>query len=517
MSFWSENGFRENPFSTYVAENEPNIDMYIVKPRYFATVVERAMAADSFILFGGRGQGKSATRIGLYKEMWGKVARGEKAPLAITLDSFGRIHEGGLSQVTLERFIREIGYLMVEKVLVWLATLSDDDRNVYIDGLNKTEWKLVFSILEEFYLNIPEPVRAVTATEAMTLLNQALHKRTAMWVEKRWDAIVQVIVGITQALVKAKTDVEVEVSDGVRQILLSTQSQWNEAQFARAILYKFVEFASVFGFKGVVVLVDKVDETDCTSNSAEASAQLLFPVLANTQLMEIDGFGWLCFLWDKVADHYKPEPNKYPVRLDKIANARIQWNPQFLEQMVQKRLYYYSGGQQDGVHRLVDRTVDADNLLNQARALAMNSPREMIRVLDVVFREHDEMYYGANPSPPVTVTTVDTALDKYAKEAAYRIFQSDLVQQAVRMGETVFTNKDFQARFRVNAATARNRIRRLIDAGIYTQAGDRPAEGGGGGKPAFEYSVIDTRIRRLIERKLVDEVEFENTPEAGEE
>jgi hypothetical protein len=75
-------GFRDNPFASYVAENEPDIERYFVRPPYFDEVVARGQARRSLVIFGARGAGKSATRLTFYKECWARRLRDEVAPLA---------------------------------------------------------------------------------------------------------------------------------------------------------------------------------------------------------------------------------------------------------------------------------------------------------------------------------------------------------------------------------------------------------------------------------------------------
>jgi hypothetical protein len=66
-------GLRGNPFEHYTAETEPSIADYAVRPPYLQVISERVANSSSFILFGERGAGKSATRITVYSEMWAKI------------------------------------------------------------------------------------------------------------------------------------------------------------------------------------------------------------------------------------------------------------------------------------------------------------------------------------------------------------------------------------------------------------------------------------------------------------
>ncbi|HOU55135.1 MAG TPA: hypothetical protein PLQ97_14495 [Myxococcota bacterium] len=507
--FLDHRGFRENPFANYVAENEPNIDEYFVRPPYYTTVRERGFSSKSFILFGARGAGKSATRLALFKQVWNAVERHESAPLTITLDDFSRILVRGLRGVSTREFLFDLGYLVVEAVLVWLSGLNDEERHVCVRALNKDQEKLAVTLVDKFYLSRPQVTRDISATQALKLLNQAWTGRSSLWIQKRWTSIVEVIGQIAKALARTEADVDVPVDESLKAMLAAPQETWNEAHFARALLQRYVEFAQAFGFSGVTVLVDKVDETPLTSNSATSTAQVLFPILANTQLLEVDGFGWSFFLWDRVREQYSND--QFPVRLDKIANAEISWTTIYLQNLVNERLRYFSDKKVVSFAQLCDPTVDSNTALREIVEISMQSPRELIRILDTVVREHDELTTDIEPPPLLSPASIEAALDQYAIDTAKRMYSNSKVvlQQILRLGKNLFTNRDLQVAFKMNPNSARNRISTWTDTGIVTLTGSRPAEGGVGGKPAHEYSVVDQRVRRLIDRTLSLGAEYE--------
>ena len=165
-------GFTDNPFAHYVAENEPEIENYFIRPPYYDSVTERGTASRSLIVFGARGAGKSATRITFYKSIWAEPVSSKKLPLVITLDDFSRIAVGKLEKIDLSSYVSEIGYLVVEAALLWLSTLPDEDRNTYLSGLTQDEEALVLTLVEKFYLSRPEILRSATVREPLKLLNQ---------------------------------------------------------------------------------------------------------------------------------------------------------------------------------------------------------------------------------------------------------------------------------------------------------------------------------------------------------
>ncbi|HUX82705.1 MAG TPA: hypothetical protein VMV35_07690 [Halothiobacillus sp.] len=493
-------GFLDNPFASYVAENEPDIERYFVRPPYFDEVATRGNSRRSLVVFGARGAGKSATRLTFYKDCWSKRNRDEDAPLVVTLDDYTRITANGLPDADLGKFVAEVGYLTVEAVLAWLSGLEETDRELYVETMTPEQESLVIAIVQRFYLSRPALVRSATIREPLKLLNQAWHKRTKLWLEKSWDAVAGLISTIASAIARKATDSEMNIDAGLQELLQANQAQWNDGQYARILLTRFTEFSKVFGFQGIVVLVDKLDETPLTSNSAKSTAALLFPLLSTTQLLEVEDFAWLIFLWDKVKESYTSTDQS--VRLDKIAHATIQWPEEFLRNLVDRRLNHFSNGRVQSFSQLCHDETIADSALSTIITLCMRSPRELIRVLDTVIREHDEMFSSELQQHLLTKESIDRALDKYTIETLPRIFPKQSLQQIVRMPLGAFTNREVQSLFRINDQSARNRIRNWEDAGMVARTGTRPAEGGQAGKPANEYTVIDQRLLRLPVRQL---------------
>ena len=89
-------------------------------------------------------------------------------------------------------------------------------------------------------------------------------------------------------------------------------------------LTRAVEVVRAFGFSGVVVQVDKVDETDWTGSDVAAAGDLILPLLTNITLHEIGGLTWTFFIWDEVSRLIRrTHGNK--IRFDKIPNGEIVW------------------------------------------------------------------------------------------------------------------------------------------------------------------------------------------------
>ncbi len=380
-SLWQVLGFRSNPFGSYTAEKEPELERYLVRPAYHQALLQRSDRLETFILFGARGAGKSASRIALYRAVMARVAAadsGTKQPLPVTFDSYGAVVRAGLDKISAATLVTEVAFLTAEAVLVWLAALDESDRNAFLEAMDKDEERLCVWVIQAFYLARPESVRSVSTRRALELLDQAWPKRTALWIQKKWNSLAALVGGVAELIAQKVTSHPVGIDKGVAGVLSTSAPSERADDYAREVLARLVDFVRVFGFSGLLILMDKVDETDKTTDSAASTAQVLYPLLANTGLLEIPGLAWLPFLWDRVRDSYSSS-GKLPIRLDKIANAEIRWDEVFLAELVNKRLAHFSDGKVVDFRGLCQPDVEANGLLREIIRCSMNSPRSSRR------------------------------------------------------------------------------------------------------------------------------------------
>lgn len=120
MPIFTDNfGFKEIPFEQYVAEREPRINEYAVKPSYFEETRRRVKSVSSYILFGFRGSGKSATRITTEKETWKEIGEGTKGPLMVSMIDFDVLLKAKkVEEVELVDIVRRVAFLTVEGILL---------------------------------------------------------------------------------------------------------------------------------------------------------------------------------------------------------------------------------------------------------------------------------------------------------------------------------------------------------------------------------------------------------------
>lgn len=129
MGIIKDLGITENPFEHYVAENEKNIEQYAVKPPYLESINDRVLNLSSFILFGERGAGKSATRITLYKKFWRQIENEQPHPFLVSFIDYTRIHALVKSDcITDYKIVKEIAFNVVEQIIIWLSSLSEEKK-----------------------------------------------------------------------------------------------------------------------------------------------------------------------------------------------------------------------------------------------------------------------------------------------------------------------------------------------------------------------------------------------------
>ncbi len=508
-------GIDSNPFEHYVAETEPNIAEYAVKPPYFEAIDARAKNTSSYILFGDRGAGKSATRLTVFKELWAAKAKGQNVPLAVNFVDFSVAVSGKrLSGASESVLVGEVAFVIIESLLLWLSSLEEDDRNVYQASMNTDESTLCYELLRDHYISRPAAKREKSSREAMELFNQAFVAKSKLWVERRWGAITGIFAKTLDAFLAAKTGIKDVAKDVTELVKQDTNVSFDSV----LLLRKLVELVQIFGFTGIVLLIDKVDETEATNNSADQTAALIHPLLAKVQLLEIAGFSWIFFLWSRIKGLF--EASQYPIRLDKIGHATVSWEDTFFIQMLNRRMEYYSGKKYDFPALFVPGT-NMPKVYNELITVSMRSPRELVRLVDVIIREHDIHNSSGETVVLITSESMQAGLDKYVTDTITAVYGERLLAQIFRLNKTVFTNKDVQLTFRVGAQSARTRIQSWENAGIIRFTGTRAAEGALGGKPANEYTIADARIERVMQLQLIsyqdrieEEAGFQDADEA---
>ncbi len=483
-------GFTANPFNSSTAEREPEIAAYAVHPPYLDRTKEASLAScGAFFLEGARGSGKSATRITVAKQAF----KGPGSPLFVSLATFNVFRpylKGGLS---VDLFATQIAFLVAETLLAWLSSLPEDERKEVTKSV-KSEG-VVYRFISNFYLNRADHSRSSSAKDAFDLLDTSLGGKTVIWAEKRWDSIAGIVATLAGAFGKKYADIDIG-DPGAFQKLVEQQrgDGFHDPVYTLA---RAVEVARAFGFTGVVVQVDKVDETEWTGSDLAAAADLILPLLTNITLHEIDGLVWTFFIWDEVSRHARATHGA-KIRFDKIPNGEIEWEDKYLKDLLSRRMSYFSDHRVTHLSDISESSVDLNRVISDLILLTSKSPRQLISALDHILSRHIQNSQG-KPSK-LSSAAYESGMDSFAIKS---LADSGLLEEARtigKMGLSVFVAKDVQGLFRQSSQSARKRIDSWINKRLVNQSGTRTT--GGAGRPVDEFRVLDPRAIRVLERRL---------------
>lgn len=489
--FFGYLGFASNPFENNTAEREPDIASYAVRPPYLDRVLATSSEKGIFVLTGSRGSGKSATRLTVAKSLWNESPR----RLVVPLIGYNVFRPYVKSSLPLELYANQIAFLAIEQILGWLSAVDDKDSDDVLNKLNSDDKTFVRKMLGSFYLNRSENARKASAEECFRTLDISIVNKSHLWVEKRWDQVSSAVITLASRLGEKYFDLDIGDPKTYAELL---RRQQNEGFIEPIYVFsKVVELARIFGFSGVTVHIDKVDETDWTTASVDASADLIYPLLSNIQLHEIDGLTWTFFLWDKVKDALS-QANNRPVRWDKIPDGKISWSLKYLTELVARRFDHFSAKKLSSLSDICDETVCVDDELKDLAELAESSPRSLVTLLDIIVSEHSQT--NQHDYRKLDQAAFHRGMDVYALKSIENSGFTAIAEQIAKVKLFEFSTSDVASRFGKGPQTARAQIDSWASAGLVKYTESRV--GAGGGRPVDYFAVNDSRLRRIINRNL---------------
>lgn len=487
-------GFTSNPFESNTAEREPEIASYAVRPPYLDRTRQASLAGKGiFVLDGARGSGKSATRLTVAQSIWQETG---KRPLVVPLINFNVFRPYLKNPLTLDLFATQIAFLTLETILSWLSSLSQEESDARIAAIDSGSRKLLNKFASSFFLNRSDNARSITAQDTYDLLNVSLPSKVTLWSDKRWDQVSTVITTLAAKLGQKYADFDIGDPSSYASLLKKQQSDgFTDPTY---IFARTVEIARLFGFSGVLVQIDKIDETDWTTTSVPAAGNLIFPILSNISLQEIDGLTWSLFAWNKVMKHLT---STYPgqLRFDKIQRGSISWEPKYLEMLINKRLEHFSSAKINSLAQISVEEVNIGNILKELIELTGYSPRHLITALDAVVSEHAQRNQASHKK--LDQEAFNRGMDAYAVRSLTDDGVIDEARQIAKIGAERFVTKDVQSLLRQGAPSSRAKIDRWAnDLQLVELIGTRQTAATG--RPVDEFCICDARVQRVLKQKL---------------
>lgn len=482
--------FRSNPFNSNTAEREPEISAYAVHPPYLDRSKQASIGSGAFFLEGARGSGKSATRITVAKELF----RGQGGPLIVGLTSFNVFRPFIKGALSVDLYATQVAFLVVETILSWMSSLTDEEQAAIAKHVKPQE-ALISRFVSNFYLNRADHSRSSSAKDTFDLLETSTGAKAALWIDKRWDQIAGVVARLANVFGKKYADIDIGDPAALQKLIERQRGDgFHDPLYT---LTRTVELARAFGFSGVLVQMDKVDETDWTGADVSAASDLLLPLLSNIALHEVDGLMWTFFVWDEVSQWMR-RTHGSKIRFDKIPNGEIIWEATYLTDLVSRRMSFFSDGAVSTLSDICADGIDVSNVLPQLIELTSRSPRQLISALDHVLSNHIQRTQGAPRK--LDGEAFEQGMDSYALKSLRDVGLLEEARTIAKMQLSRFVAKDVQGLIRQSAQTARGRIDAWIGSRLIRQSGTRPT--GGAGRPVDEFEVSDPRVVRVVSRGL---------------
>jgi len=465
MPLFDKLGFFGHPFAKTNADEEPDLFRYFIPPPYFDAVVGDPDIPSASVVLAPRGAGKTALRCMV------EVEASKFDVLAITYDRFEFSATDKVSEIGLQYHLRNI----ITRILIaYLTYLSENQAAT--KALSKEEKKRLGAFVSTYLGELTNE----NLQELLSELRSIPEKLKKFWSENVgfMDSVVNFVLknydleGIDLPTVKQEEKKLSETYKHQLELLLN---------FVRSV-----------GFKSIYILIDRVDETEQTGNDAEATYQLIKPIIRDLDLLGLPGYGFKFFLWDKIEPYYKKD-----ARPDRVSQYTLNWTREGLKQVLSKRTKAFSSGTISGLNELLSKParVDIDNVI---AVLSNSSPRNLIRFCELTLARQAER----DPeSKNIELRSFDFATTSFAEIVVGEIYGDVIAKDLQKVGRELFTtNYIANDVFKISSQGARNKITSWMNTGIVQMVGTVTVDGSK--KPVNFYCVIEPAAVRLIHRPI---------------
>lgn len=183
------------------------------------------------------------------------------------------------------------------------------------------------------------------------------------------------------------------------------------------LLNKFQAVLDRLSYKGVIVLMDRVDEPHMTGGKAELMRLFVWPLLDN-KLLKHPGIGFKLLLPQELYRDMERESRDFHerARLDKQnVIPSFQWTGESLYDLARARMIACSDSGRSPEPKDLFGDVEYQRIISAFHSLRV--PRHLFRFLYRVLVDHCNRYTDANPEFTIKAETFETVLAVYTREA----------------------------------------------------------------------------------------------------
>jgi hypothetical protein len=382
-------GFLSNPFLHDLAQDEPALPSYYVKPPYFEHVLGEARNQTSRLVFGDFGRGKTALRRCIEVD----ARRSSSRVLCISYDSFPYLsRDKPPSAVTLRDHIDEV----MRSATVALLMLSHHSGASRLTAVQReiARWCVTRYYKSLTSAEVESHSRAVSTLPEHYWRRSKEHGSTlANWLNKA-------LAPLTKATSAAS-------SPEVRETYEAFE---DDPLF---LLQKMYDLLEPFDVASIVVLVDNVDQCGPEMQEPDNILRFLKPMLFHYNLLSLQDlrrtrqvFGFKFFL--PYGQTLKAELRKAKFRFDRVITNTVEWCDEEMRLILHKRLEHYSNRKVGALARIADDPDVDDKIVRMARG----TPRHMLIVGQMMLEEYDRLgCHGRIPS-----RCIEQALQRFQEE-----------------------------------------------------------------------------------------------------
>jgi len=377
-------GFTRNPFRDPVAELEHNSSSFFVMPPYFSEIVGNPNQLRSSFVFGHRGDGKSTLKVETQKAL----EAAQPKPIIVEYSSFSdHSEEAAIKSLKLEDHLDKIVGYIINSLLIEVEREPTLLKRLNPAEIGRLQWYLFHFTpgldWRESERRFSSALNAVPRMEGWkraggkgvrSVKSYLMHKRVEFERSPGGSSIVNDVARLIFLLLAP----EVPGSGS-----LKGQPNFN-------LLQDILNIIVSAGFGGIVVLIDRVDETPLLNDRPDLAARLILPLALAAPVLEMPGVSIKFFLPASILGLLG---NK--LRTDRVQTFHISWSDGALETVLKKRLEAFSAGSTSSLDPFLEEGVK-DDFYRIIFYYSAANPRNMLRLIDSIATELCNIYDTPN-------------------------------------------------------------------------------------------------------------------------
>lgn len=449
-------GFVSDPFAKTNADEEELLDSYFIQPPFYATVFGDPVSPKSTVVFAPRGGGKTALKRKI------EIASKSSKFLCITYNTFST--EGiNLKDITPDYHLKNL----LRLILIGVISESNEHGLGKLSGADR---HFLYLFSKAYLSNIDQSELRDAINAVKSLSDTALE-----WWNKFTGPVGLALNALFSRMGLGTAEIRKYQQEGG---ILGTYTE----QFR---LLK--DIADKAGKRAIYILIDRVDELSITG-SGSTSYEFIAPLLTNLHLLELRGYAFKFFLWDKLLDDYRKN-----ARPDRIKYHNLFWTHGQLQKMISERLKAYSDNKVRSFGQLLghEDNVGVDRLIIY---YALGSPRTIIRICKEILDQQSEI------DPNVDVLSVDAVykgIDVFATNFAGETVETSILRDLKKVRRTNFTVKHIYSNvFKFTQQAGISKVKQWQDIGAVERIGS--VKEGKAYKPSNVFGLTNPLIGKYM-------------------